>query len=969
MNGLTLLIAFGAGILPGLLDVAVKSTILLLLAAAAAAILRRSAASLRHLVWGLGVVGVLALPVLSVALPQWTVTVLPSIGAPDPVIAVPTANAVVTAAVRPVTSVPASRTVRAAIAPRPARRVDARAAQPARRDLVAPVAESAAPIAPLTRGERRAEPLGIPSVPWTAWIFPAWAAGLLLVMGGILAGLGRIARLQRVARPVRGGARRAIARELTAALRIRRSVRLLEIDGPAMPMTWGAWRPVVLLPSESAVWEDARLRAVLLHELAHVKRYDFLTQLLARVACAIYWFNPLSWVASRCLRAEREMACDDLVLSRGALASDYAGHLLDIARVLRPTRLSTVATVCMARPSQLRTRLHAILDATRRRAMVTPGFAVPAIATTLAVVLPLAAASAARVDRDPIPAAVNTATIAPAIEAVAAVDAASVKPATLKQGLLERLRDFVVGDAPPAAAVVWSGAQSCDWDTRSDHMSASTRVDDHVWRVRIEIGSCELRIDAEGDVTFTDDDRDVAGIARNGFFSIEERYGRTRRRMEMRPSGSGEIERRWFVDGTEQWTAAGPLATQDPDAAAWLARVLPVVFRRTGINAEARAKRILERDGVDGLLQEISFIRSDWAAGKYYAVLLSQPNLDGATIQRVVRDAGRQIESDYTLGQLLIAVAEHQTIDANVQAAYVEAAGSIESDYQHAQVLRAILRREGISQELADAMLRSAKNIDSDYQRTQVLMDVIAAHPLTQALTPAFLDAVRDIESDYQQTQVIMVLLQKGAPDVAVLDDVLALTSNIDSDHQLGAVLLKVAELYPVETALPASYLRAATSIESSYTRGRVLRTLLARDGVTEATAASILDAASTIDSDHELGGLLADLAQRGPLSPALRRSFFSALGNIESDHTQSTVLGRVIEHQTLDNELVRAILAATTRGIDSDHSLGQVLIKLAAAGAASEALRADFLRAIDQIESEHTRGQVLNALYPRRGG
>ena len=152
-----------------------------------------------------------------------------------------------------------------------------------------------------------------------------------------------------------------------------------------MPMAWGLMRARVLLPAEADDWPIDRQRVVLLHELAHVKRRDCVTQMLAHLACATYWFNPLVWLAAQRLRAERERACDDLVLAAGTRGSDYADHLLDIARSLRSGAWPTWSAVTMAHRSQLEGRLMAILDpalprrSPTRRAMVA--FATVAMVT------------------------------------------------------------------------------------------------------------------------------------------------------------------------------------------------------------------------------------------------------------------------------------------------------------------------------------------------------------------------------------------------------------------------------------------------------------------------------------------------------------------------------------------------------------------------------------------------------------
>lgn len=142
-------------------------------------------------------------------------------------------------------------------------------------------------------------------------------------------------------------------------------VRVLIDNGDVGPFVRGIVRPAIVLPATADTWDGARLRAVLLHELAHVRRHDCRVQLLAQIACAVYWFNPLIWVAARQLRIERERACDDEVLAYGATPSAYAADLLHLARA--QSRLASSALLAMARAGELEGRLCAILAPGRPR--------------------------------------------------------------------------------------------------------------------------------------------------------------------------------------------------------------------------------------------------------------------------------------------------------------------------------------------------------------------------------------------------------------------------------------------------------------------------------------------------------------------------------------------------------------------------------------------------------------------------
>lgn len=219
------------------------------------------------------------------------------------------------------------------------------------------------------------------------WLMLLWAAGTAAALLQMLVAMAAMWRLRRRAQKFPDGD----AAALTQALGIRHPVDLLALRQGSMPMAYGLLRPAIFMPEDAQAWSGERRRMVLLHELAHVRRGDLATHLLARTALSLYWWNPLAWTAWRSFLKERERATDDLVLSAGARASEYAGHLLEVARQMQASPAMGWAAIAMARPSQLEGRLLAILDDRVNRK--APGRMAAAIAAVLAIgiVAPLAA--------------------------------------------------------------------------------------------------------------------------------------------------------------------------------------------------------------------------------------------------------------------------------------------------------------------------------------------------------------------------------------------------------------------------------------------------------------------------------------------------------------------------------------------------------------------------------------------------
>ena len=343
-----------------LLLLLVKSLLVFAAAGLTLLAMRRASASARHLVCLLTLISVLALPLVSAALPGWRVAVMQAQTRQEP-----TPQQVATLPKQEGAEVGTGLT-------------------PALGNAPVPQISSSflAGRAPAKQGC---------GFPWPLALLALYLLGVLLASARPLLGLWGIRRLSLACADVDDAPTLAAAAGCAAALGLKRLPRLCRADVP-VPMTWGGRRPIIALPLSSADWPEDRLQAVLRHEMAHVKRRDWPCHRLADVACAVYWFHPLVWLTARRLRSESEAACDDLVLSSGIAAPNYARHLLDIAAALPPAsrRPPCPAAIAMAQTSQIKGRITMILDKTLTRRTVARRVLFFVLVPAAAALVPLA---------------------------------------------------------------------------------------------------------------------------------------------------------------------------------------------------------------------------------------------------------------------------------------------------------------------------------------------------------------------------------------------------------------------------------------------------------------------------------------------------------------------------------------------------------------------------------------------------
>jgi beta-lactamase regulating signal transducer with metallopeptidase domain len=845
--------AFATGML-------LKGMLVLLMATGATFLLRGGSAAARHWVWFLALVGLLALPVAGLVVPGWSLEVPVRSGQR----ATDDASWAGGEAVTPSRRQGDFQGVARPAATPPGEDVTNEAA-------ASPRSRTAPDAGPEVMNEAEGSPV-------TPRAFLSGARVLLLLwVGGVFALLTRLTishvalrRLENRARPTTSERIRGASSALSARMGLRRPVRLLEGGRDAMPMSWGLIRPRILLPSDADRWPTDRLSSVLLHELAHVSRRDCLSQLVAEVAVALHWPNPLAWLASHRLRVEREHACDDAVLVHGARATRYASELVALARELRTLPASAPAGVAMAGPGHLRQRIRAVLDADRPRRLGRR-FTGAAAALAAGVVGMLAA-------------------VRP-VQAVTGVEGPSLtagEPLTIASTATEGLPAHSLGTAetrvPSTPVRPWpapSQSATCGLSTQEWRRSSVQSNDDRRYRLEWSRPGCSVEVRIDGEVTFASDFRDLERLGRGASVRIEEDDDGTVRSLEITPDASGHPAFAYRIDRQDR--------AFDAAARAWYEGMMLMIVRRSGFMAEERVASMLRAGGVQSVLDELDVLATDHVFTRYTIELIEQADLSESQAVSLVEEARRRVDSDHYMAEVLTAVSERHLDSEAGMNAFLAAASTLESDHYRAQVLGHALERRQLTRQQVATLIDEVGGMESDHYVSEVLRAVAQRYFVDAATRGAYLRAVSTVESDHYRTEILGALLDRNDLDAGELDAVLEAVAAMESPHYQTELLRRMSADGMTSRELSA-YLRIVEGMGSDHYQSESLRDLATKD-LSEADLIQVVRTVGSIDSDHYKAQLLVDLArEHGSSEGAVRDALVDAMGSIESKHYRGQV-------------------------------------------------------------------------------
>lgn len=404
-------------------------------------------------------------------------------------------------------------------------------------------------------------------------------------------------------------------------------------------------------------------------------------------------------------------------------------------------------------------------------------------------------------------------------------------------------------------------------------------------RIQITNNGKEFQIEYEGDITLSDDDKDIIAISNGGFVEIEQSSFGNRRRIVIESDRNGNLIKKYYEGRTEK--------DFNPEGKEWLADVLQEIVRSTTLAAEARVNRFYSKGGANAVLAEIGRIESDYVNAAYFKLLLEK-NLSNSELVKTIEVAGKEIDSDYYLASILEANQKAFLSNSQTITAYINAAKSIESDHYLTSVLKKVVNDKSITDSQMESLLEISKDVKSDHYLTQILTEVMDNRELNSQNISRIISLSRDIQSDHYKTQVLKkVINDKGLPNNAY-DAFLGTLGDIKSDHYISEVIRVLLDKKLDASASSLNKLLdiVKNSIQSDHYASTIYKKMGDHD-LTEDQLIAVLNSLSHIQSDHYMTQALSSFADKvRQSSERVKAAYRTAAKTIGSD----TYYGRAIK-------------------------------------------------------------------------
>jgi len=267
-------------------------------------------------------------------------------------------------------------------------------------------------------------------------------------------------------------------------------------------------------------------------------------------------------------------------------------------------------------------------------------------------------------------------------------------------------------------------------------INSSSSKNGGVRTYHVKNGQNDFRIEYEGDITLSNDDKDIVAISRGGFIEIKKSSFGTKRRIVIH-NETGTLVKKYYVGWSEK-----PF---HPEGKKWLADILPDILRTTTIAAKSRVDRFYNKGGVNGVLSEVRKMKSDFVKAAYVKLLLEK-NLSTNDLVKVIETTGNYIKSDHYVSQILKSNQKAFLKNDKTVTAYINATKNIKSDHYATGILKKVIEDKSISDKQLSSLLEITKGIKSDHYLTQLLKSIMENRKMNDDNMSKILTLTKDIK-------------------------------------------------------------------------------------------------------------------------------------------------------------------------------------------------------------------------------
>lgn len=416
--------------------------------------------------------------------------------------------------------------------------------------------------------------------------------------------------------------------------------------------------------------------------------------------------------------------------------------------------------------------------------------------------------------------------------------------------------------------------------------SISNNSDNGKHRIHISDNGNDFKIEYEGEITLSNDDKDIVAISKGGFIEITKSSFGKRRRIIIESDRNGNLIRKYYTGRSTE-------KNYDPEGKAWLAEILPEVVRSTTIGAASRVNRFYNKGGATAVLNEIKQIKSDYVKSAYFKLLLEN-NLNTNDLVKVIDTAGEEIKSDHYLSGILESNQKAFLANNKTITAYINTTKSIKSDHYITRVLKKVINDKSITDVQMESLLEISKSVESDHYMTQILNEVMDSRDLNSQNIAKIISLSKDIQSDHYKTEVLKkVINDNGLPSIAY-NAFLETLDDIKSDHYTSVVITELLnnKLDTSTNSLNGLLDIVSNNINSDHYATTVYKQL-AKHNLSENQLISVFNSVKNIKSGHYLSEtLIAFSGQVKKASEKVKSAYRAAAKSINSD----TYYGRAVK-------------------------------------------------------------------------